>query len=278
MLSITLIIAVIFIRAVKGPVDALNARTERIAAGDRAALEPLDHHGTREIANLSRGLLSMSEKLQNRSDYIKNFATHVSHELKSPLTSIKGAAELLRDENEEIDTATRQKFLGNIVADTQRLSRLLDRLRELAAADSLATDGKSTLKEVLGKTAKLHPDLAINCPTDAESAILPIPLESAVMIFSNLADNSLRHGATELEILSSADPHGLKIRATDNGSGISKANREKVLELFFTTRRATGGTGMGLGIVQSVLQSCNGTLAVLPCDHGASFEITIPKK
>ena len=275
MLIITLIIAFIFIRAIKGPVDALNARTKRIAAGDRSALEPLDHHGTREIASLSQGLLSMSEKLQNRSDYIRNFANHVSHELKSPLTSIKGAAELLREEGE--DREARQKFLGNIVDDTDRLTRLLDRLRELAAADSLAVSGSTPVEAVLQKLRALQPALTITHSGQPNTEI-PLPLESAIMVFANLADNSVRHEASEMVIRSSSDETGLVIQVRDNGTGISAANREKVLELFFTTRRTRGGTGMGLGIVQSALQSCDASLSVLPSEGGACFEITFPHK
>src|SRR5260370_35684782 len=106
-------------------------RTERTTAGDRAAIKPLDHHGTRELAALSAAFLDMAEKLQARSDSIQTFATHVSHELKSPLTAIQGAAELLRDSGAAMDEAERRRFSNNIVNDAGRLNLLVRRLLDL---------------------------------------------------------------------------------------------------------------------------------------------------
>lgn len=101
-----------------------------------AAIRAPDHHGTRELAMLSQGFLDMAERLYDRTDYIATFAAHVSHELKSPLSSIQGAAELLRDAADEMSERERQKFLDNVIADAQRLTALVERLRELARADN----------------------------------------------------------------------------------------------------------------------------------------------
>ncbi|OWK18681.1 hypothetical protein AJ88_00650 [Mesorhizobium amorphae CCBAU 01583] len=124
----TLLIGLVFLRTVSRPIYGLIERTKRIAAGDRAAMRPLDHHGTREMAALSSAFLDMAEKLQARSDSIQTFATHVSHELKSPLTAIQGAAELLRDSGSAMDEAERRRFSNNIVTDAGRLNLLVRRL------------------------------------------------------------------------------------------------------------------------------------------------------
>ncbi|TIU91425.1 MAG: two-component sensor histidine kinase, partial [Mesorhizobium sp.] len=115
---------------------ALIERTKRIAAGDREAMRPLAHHGTREMAALSAAFLDMAQKLQARSDSIQTFATHVSHELKSPLTAIQGAAELLRDSGGTMDEAERRRFSNNIVTDAGRLNLLVRRLLELARPEN----------------------------------------------------------------------------------------------------------------------------------------------
>ncbi|MEM7067629.1 MAG: ATP-binding protein [Pseudomonadota bacterium] len=277
LLLITLTIALIFVRTIKGPIDALNSRTKRITSGDRDALEPLEHHGTREIADLAQGLLSMSGKLQDRSDYIKNFATHVSHELKSPLTSIRGAAELVLDGADEMDRETRDKFLKNVLSDTDRMGQLLARLRELAAAEALSVEGECDLRDVVNQLKDFHPNLKIT-NTNADNRQIPLTLESAMIVFSNLADNSVKHGAESLELLVRESAESLTLFVQDDGQGISEANREKTLEHFFTTRRSEGGTGMGLGIVQSILDGCGGKLIPLASDNGACFEIRIPKK
>ncbi|WP_292249523.1 histidine kinase dimerization/phospho-acceptor domain-containing protein, partial [Mesorhizobium sp.] len=140
----TLLIGLVFLRTVSRPIYGLIERTKRIAAGDREAMKPLDHHGTRELAELSAAFLDMAQKLQARSDSIQTFATYVSHELKSPLTAIQGAAELLRDSGEAMDEAERKRFSNNIVTDAGRLNLLVRRLLELARVENLAPSGEST--------------------------------------------------------------------------------------------------------------------------------------
>jgi len=273
-LGITLAIAFTFIRTIKGPIDALNTRSMRIAEGDRAALMPLNHHGTREIASLSQNLVDMAEKLQARSDYIDNFARHVSHELKSPLTSTRGAAELLLENSPSLTVEEQKKFLGNILDDTGRMATLLGRLRDLAQADNLHLKGKSSLKNALDGIAPNHSGLKIEA--GADDVTIPLSPEAMRMVFSNLLTNAENHSATRVEIQTQTTADCIKLSVSDNGSGISPANREKIFELFFTTRRDDGGTGMGLGIVQSIVKSNDGQIRLKDTAKGACFEITLP--
>src|SRR4029078_7074550 len=95
-LGVTLLIAYVAVRTISRPMRALIERTERIAARDTSAVAPLARNGTRELAELSDAFIDMARKLQARSETVRTFAGHVSHELKSPLTAIHGAAELTR--------------------------------------------------------------------------------------------------------------------------------------------------------------------------------------
>ena len=275
MLLVTYIIAYVFIRTIKGPIEALNNRASRIAQGDRTALEPLDHHGTRELASLSEGLLSMSKKLHDRSDYINTFATHVSHELKSPLTSIQGAAELLRDANHEMNDEERKKFLANIMGDTERLSKLLERLRDLAEADNSNHKGKCLLVDCIDELKTKFPKLEIILDAPLDSSI-NLKAENTEIIFSNLFANSVQHGATTVTVTAQSEKDDILIRIIDDGEGISDLNKDKIFQLFFTTKRKAGGTGMGLGIIQSMLQSNHGNIRFIPTQTGTCFEITVP--
>ena len=163
-LAATFIVGLIFVRAISGPIRALTRRSLQIGAGDRKALKPLAIHGNREIHALSESMLDMSRKLFERNDYINTFANHVTHELKSPLTAIQGAAELLKDGGSDLSDEDRARFLDNILRDTDRASLLLNRLRELARADSVEIAGASRLTDVVAELRSRFEGVQIACP------------------------------------------------------------------------------------------------------------------
>ncbi|TPI11907.1 HAMP domain-containing sensor histidine kinase [Mesorhizobium sp. B4-1-1] len=271
----TLLIALVFIRTVSRPIYALIDRTKRIAAGDRDAIRPLDHHGTREMAALSTAFLDMAQKLQARSDSIQTFATHVSHELKSPLTAIQGAAELLRDSGGAMDEAERRRFSNNIVTDAGRLNLLVRRLLDLARVENLEPSGDSTTLHAA--LASLPIDTRLEARLEGGGDIrLGISAENLGIVLANLIDNSARHGARQAAIHASADGARASVQIGDDGDGISAANRARIFEPFFTTRRESGGTGMGLGIVLALLKAHDGTIRLVDSERGTRFEIDLP--
>ena len=271
----TLLIGLVFLRTVSRPIYGLIERTKRIAAGDRTAMRPLDHHGTREMAALSTAFLDMAEKLQARSDSIQTFATHVSHELKSPLTAIQGAAELLRDSGSTMDEVERRRFSNNIVTDAGRLNLLVRRLLDLARAENLAPSGGTTS---IGAALALLPAenrLAVSIEVGGDIG-LSISGENAAIVLANLIDNSARHGATAVSLSATSADGKATIVVSDDGAGISPSNRTKIFEPFFTTRRESGGTGMGLGIVLALLKAHDGTIRLVDSGRGTRFEIILP--
>ncbi|WP_217577127.1 ATP-binding protein [Mesorhizobium sp. GbtcB19] len=271
----TLLIALVFIRTVSRPIYALIERTKRIAAGDRDAIRPLDHHGTREMAALSTVFLDMATKLQARSDSIQTFATHVSHELKSPLTAIQGAAELLRDSGGAMDEAERKRFSNNIVTDAGRLNLLVRRLLDLARAENLAPSGENTTLSAALALLPIDTRLETRIEGDRDTG-LGISAENLGIVLANLIDNSARHGARQVAIHASAAGERALVQIGDDGDGISAANRGKIFEPFFTTRRESGGTGMGLGIVLALLKAHDGTIRLVDTERGTRFEIDLP--
>lgn len=261
----------IFSRAISGPVQTLARRAEQIGHGDREAIGPLKRYGSREVEILSGELMSMSRRLYDRADYINAFATHVSHELKSPLTSIRGAVELVRDS--DMTPEERAHFLSNIERDTDRLTILVDRLRELARADNAVPSGHADLESALNKTLIRFEGLALDL---SGAATLPMTPESAAMIFDNLFENARNHGATRLKIWTESTQDEVHIHIADNGSGISQGSAAHVFDLFYTTRRDAGGTGLGLSIVSSLIKTHGCTISVVPSTNGAHFLVTLP--
>jgi signal transduction histidine kinase len=271
----TLLIGLVFLRTVSRPIYALIDRTQRIAAGERDAIRPLDHHGTHEMAELSAAFLDMAEKLQARSDSIQTFATHVSHELKSPLTAIQGAAELLRDSGSAMDDAERRRFSNNIVTDAGRLNLLVRRLLDLAKAENLAPSGESTSIDAALALLPVDSRLAVRVEAGGDLA-LRISGENGAIVLANLIDNSARHGATLVSITAASTGGKATVLVGDDGAGISPSNRARIFEPFFTTRRSTGGTGMGLGIVLALLKAHDGSIGLVDSERGTRFEIILP--
>lgn len=273
-LLITLLIAALFSRTITGPINALIRTTQEIGRGRPGAITAPRQHGTRELAVLSQSFLDLAERLVERTEYVHSFASHVSHELKSPLTAIRGSAELLLDS--KMSVAERRRFLEHIVADSDRLAALLERLRELARSE-VPLDAKGvTVTQVAEQLQLRFPTLRTTASGEAEVP-LGLSLEASAIIFGHLADNAIHHGASEFRLWAGLDGSDLRIIVRDDGSGIAAADGSKIFEPFFTTRRESGGTGLGLGIVRSMLQAHGGTITLAPSEQGAAFELRVPR-
>jgi signal transduction histidine kinase len=271
-LGVTLVIGLIFSRTITRPMHELIQRISEIRRGAPDAFRPLKHYGTREFALLSRSFLEMAETLSHRSDHISTFAAHLTHELKSPLTSIRGAAELLQDSTSPggLTDPERKKFLDNILGDTERIDVLVRRLRELAQAEAAQAGGSVVLQSLVGELRSRFPGLAIEAGGALDRAIA-MSAENALIVLSHLADNAGRHHATELKLAVSDERGAIRMVVSNNGDAISAANRERIFDAFFTTRRDSGGTGMGLAIAQAMLRANGGSIRLLP--EGAAFEV-----
>jgi signal transduction histidine kinase len=219
----------------------------------------------------------MAKRLNARSSFISTFATHVSHELKSPLTSIQGAAELLRDdvESPNMDDEDRRKFLDNIIADTDRLAKISGRLRDFARAENPVALGAAKLSDAIAGLCSAFPALDIRASGELDTP-MRISDENAGIIFSNLADNALRHKSSTLDLSAARQDNLLVVKVIDNGEGVSPNNRTQIFDSFFTTRRDSGGTGMGLAIVRAMLDAHGGAIRLLESAQGTAFELTIP--
>jgi two-component system sensor histidine kinase CreC len=171
----------------------------------------------------------------------------------------------------------RNRFLGNIIGDTERLATLVRRLRELAKADNPQLGGKTSVGAVIAKLKRtsMPPVVEATGEMDAE---IGMSEENATIVLSHLADNAAQHGASRIRVNVKRDPADMiKLTVADDGSGISEGNRSRIFDAHFTTRRESGGTGMGLSIVQSMLRAHSGGIRLVSTESGAAFEILIPR-
>jgi len=275
----TIVIGLVFSRTITHPMRELVDRAARIGRGDRDAFQPLAHYGTREFAQLSHSFLDMAQQLSRRSDYIATFSAHLTHELKSPLTSIKGAAELLLDSlqsgSDNLTRMEQKNFLSNILGDAGRLEAMAQRLRELARAETAPQNEHTELRQVIGGLKSRFPTRAIDA-TGCLDRSIGMSSEKALIVLSHLTDNAIRHNAKSVRLEAVEEEASVKMTVSNDGDPISEPNRQKIFDAFFTTRRDTGGTGMGLAIVQAVMASHGGSIRLLPSDAGVAFELQFP--
>ena len=259
----TVLVGYLFWRLVSRPVRELLLWAESVSASPAAPVTRTSGYGTRELARLAASFAAMVRRLDERSDYIATYTAHVSHEMKSPVTSIAGAAEVLKDGGDEMDAETRARFLDNIEQDALRLSALVGRMRELARSEVDRPAGNSDLADILPVVMDRFPELEISRAGRPTS--VPLPVEDALPILSHLAENAIAHGATRMAIELASQPRRIVMTVWNDGAPISPGNRARIFEPFFTTRREAGGTGMGLAIVRSLLKT-----------HGATIDLADP--
>jgi signal transduction histidine kinase len=265
-----------FSRAISRPVRAITAVAEAVAHGDPpqpfapAGLIPAEVHA------LSAALDRMTAQLTARAQYAADFAATASHELKTPITGIRGAVELLRDAWQDMPPAQRERFLANVDLDAARMQRVVTRLLELARIQNAADATEVVpLAPFLSQITERYDGRVVldTQAAPAEMAINPDHLEVAVR---NLLDNAVRHGGDQPVDLRAATADGrVVIQVRDRGHGISDGNRRRIFERFFTTERDRGGTGLGLAIVKAVAETRNGSVTFDTGPTGTVFTLTV---
>ncbi|NVJ04171.1 HAMP domain-containing histidine kinase [Myxococcus sp. AM001] len=266
------------------PVRALVKQTRAIAMSDPAGFEPMARPVVAELAELSESLAGMAIALRDRNQYIRSFAANVSHEFKTPLASIQGAVELLRDSADAMSPEQRARFLANVDADARRLTRLVQRLLELARADSMtATPARvelGPLLEGLALRARAAGTTDIHVTAPPVGLKVSLPQEVLDDVLWQLVTNARQHGGdtvrVDLSVEQVPEADLVRVVVKDNGKGISETNRARIFDAFFTTARERGGTGLGLTISQSMLRAFHARLELLPSTPGTTFAVVAP--
>jgi signal transduction histidine kinase len=273
-----LILAGLLSRGISRPIEALSAATENVARGQVAVPEPPSTAAI-EIRALYLSFAAMAERIERRSRYLKDFAAAVSHELKTPISGIKGVIELL-EEHPEMKEGERRRFLANAGADADRLSHLLRRLLDLARAD-MAVTPEGAESDVAGPALTVvDAQRGKGFDVAADVATLPpvaAPAEMLTSVLETLVENSRQAGARHVRIAGRAERGRVIVTISDDGPGIPEADRERIFDPFHTTRRGEGGSGLGLSIARSLLAACGGTIVSRQVEKGACFELLLPR-
>jgi signal transduction histidine kinase len=221
----------------------------------------------REVGELGEAMSAMRERLEARLHYITEFASAVSHEFKTPLSTLRGTVELLGDDP-AMPAEQRARFLDNALTDLRRMDRLVHGLLELARAEETPAVEEVDLQVLLERVADEE-------GVELEGAAGPVrgnPTQIEA-VARNLIDNARRHGAAS-RIVVRVNRDGFEVE--DDGKGISEANQAQVFDRFFTTDRAGGGTGLGLSLVRTIVRSHGGDVAVESRPGRTVFHVRLP--
>lgn len=235
----------------------LQAYARRVSEGEKAAPPALGG----ELAELGLALETMREKLEGRH-YVERYVHALTHEMKSPLAAIHGAAELLE---EQLPEAERLRFLANIREQDERLQRLVERMLNLATLENRQTLEKPqrlSLPELIQRVCRARePQMALRglhlrmeLPEEAWTQGDPFLLELAL---SSLLDNALEFSPEGGEVALGLEPlgGGFVLFLRDQGPGIPDFALGRVFEPFYSLPRPSTGkksTGLGLRFVREV--------------------------
>jgi signal transduction histidine kinase len=269
------------------PIAALIRQADEVKKGGVA--RPLSRPGSREVERLSQAVAQMADTLRSRAASIETFARNVSHELKTPLATVRATVELLREHLDSMTLDERERFLSMLDGESARMQRMVERLLLLARAEVAPTPVESVepgpvLTDVAQRFVRLGTRVELSLDAAVAAARVRIAREGLESVLSNLLENSRQHGGNDVRIAVRARIDGaldrarLEVVVEDSGPGISPANRARVFEAFFTTARDQGGTGLGLPIVRALLEAHDGSIDLLPAEggHGLRAVVRLP--
>ena len=285
LLALSAAIGTLFTLWLTWSLNRLRDYARLVAAGQRAVL-PVQ--GGRQLSELAHALAEMRAKLDGKQ-YVETYVQNLAHELKSPLSAIRGAAEVLHD---ELPAAERERFVSHIDEQTQRMQLIIDRLLALARIEQLQRPEDSrplALLELARETvAGRQPELEAHGlrvtitgePAAAETRGDPFLLRQAL---ANLLDNAITFspdgGEIEIAVRSAGATQVVEVR--DHGPGAPDYALPKVFERFYSLARpATGrkSTGLGLAFVREVARLHGGEASFENAPSGGAIaRIVLPR-
>ena len=247
---------------------------------------------SRELEVATAELRSANQRLQELDRLKDDFVSTVTHELRTPLTSIRAFSEILHD-NPALDTAQRGKFLGIIIKESERLTRLINQVLDLAKIESGNAewhsgeiDMREVIEDALSATSQLfkEKDVAVELQWPADLPAVVADRDRLMQVMLNLLSNAAKFcndhdGRVTVRIAREAD--ALRVDVEDNGIGIDGEDQRVIFEKFRqvgdTLTQKPHGTGLGLPICREIIRHFGGKLWVVSAPaQGARFSFTLP--
>jgi signal transduction histidine kinase len=229
-----------------------------------------------------------NEKLMALSVQKDAFLSQISHELRTPMTSIRSFSEILR-QSESLSPEERQRYAGVIHDEAMRLTRLLDDLLDLSVLENgevtlntRETALDAVISGALVATGADEQGLRVIRERGAGEIRLETDPDRLSQVFINLISNARKYcdaEAPELRIVTRDLGESIVVDFIDNGSGVPAGSQELIFEKFsrLSDQKAAGSAGLGLAICREILGRLGGTIKYLPGQGGGAFRVTLPR-
>jgi signal transduction histidine kinase len=286
-LGIAAFVAAYLARRMTRPLAAMETTARSIAGGDLSArVDTTDVHDD-ELASLAQAINAMAADLDVARGHERAFLLSVSHDLRTPLTSIRGYAEAIADGTVEGKDA-RIRAADVISSESRRLERLVADLLDLARLDAhqfslhpAPVDARAVVRDAVEAFGPAAAELGLTLDVDTGDGVpVVVDAQRLAQIVANLVENALKFATTRVGIGVAADNGRVVLHVDDDGAGIAPADLPHVFERLYTSRTVPGrtlGTGIGLAIVHELAVAMGGDARVEPLDRvGTRFVVTFP--
>ena len=278
----------LYIRCIRRPFQEITKGASEFANGNLSYQIPVDSEN--ELGYLAKNLNYMADKLNRNGEYQRQFISNISHDFRSPLTSIKGYVEAMIDGT--IPVEMQEKYLNIILFETERLNKLTKSLLELnkfgshgVMLDVTDFDINQTIKTTLltfeGICANKH--IRFNLILSGEQLFVTADFSKIQQVLYNLIDNAIKfsHQDSTIMIETTEKNDKVFVSVKDTGIGIPKDSLKKIWERFYKTDLSRGkdkrGTGLGLSIVKEIIQAHGENINCISTEGvGTEFIFTLP--
>lgn len=311
---LSVLVALLIAESVSRPLRRLAGAANAIEQGNYDQTVPVQ--GPAEVQELARNFNSMAEQVRAGQQSQRDLLANVSHDLKTPLTSIQGFAQAITD-GAAGDPASIRHSAGVIRDEAQRMARMVSELLDLARIESgqivmqrEPVDLSAVLRDCVDKQAlrAQQAGVALNVVMTDNVPVIVGDGDRLAQVFTNLIDNALKHTPTGGKVTVAARsltgssivrrgktwPAGVEVRVADTGSGIPPQDLARVFERFYQvdkSRQRSGGLGLGLAIARQIVEAHYGTIkaesvlgagsrliVTLPLDPGTDTTQVAPRK
>ena len=259
-----------------------------VAGGDYAYRHEIT--GNDEISDLEREFNALTERLEENEKQRRRFVSDASHELKTPLASIRLMSDSILN-TRQMDPSTMREFVSDIRSASDRLQRTTEKLLDLSRLDDGVriipepVDLKQITLDVLPGLRALAADRGVTVNADLDDGcVIMANADDISRVVFNLAENAIKYNVTggSVDILLSQDEKSVRLTVSDTGIGIPEEDRLNIFTRFYRVDKArsrqSGGSGLGLSIVHDAVLQCGGSIDVgSNKPQGSVFVVTFPR-